>query len=320
MKYLITGGAGFIGGHLAESLIRDGHNVTIIDNLSTGSLKNIAKIANSHLLDFVEGDILDLPELGYLVSRSDMVFHLAAAVGVELVVKNPVHTIRTNVHGTERILMAAARKNTPVLITSTSEVYGKSTKQIFSEDDDLLIGQPKNSRWSYASSKLLDEFFAMAFFRASKLPVIIVRLFNTVGPRQTGQYGMVLPRFVSRALENKDIEIYGTGTQTRCFCHVHDTVRALKMLSEHKSAYGEVFNIGSTKEISINALAELVKERTKSKSKLLKIPYDEAYEAGFEDMMRRVPNISKINSYIGWQPELSLEKMIDDVIESIKNG
>jgi len=319
VKYLITGGAGFIGSYLAESLIKDGHNVTIIDNLSTGSLKNLNNILNSPLLDFVEGDILELPELGYLISKSDMVFHLAAAVGVELVVKDPVLTIRTNVHGTEKILMAATRKNTPVLITSTSEVYGKSTKQIFSENDDLLIGQPKNSRWSYASSKLLDEFFAMAFFRASKLPVIIVRLFNTVGPRQTGQYGMVVPRFVSKALKGEDIEIYGTGTQTRCFCHVYDTVRALKALPAHKSAYGEVFNIGSTKEISINDLAKLVKKQTKSKSKLVKIPYDKAYETDFEDMMRRVPDISKINSYIGWKPELSLEKIIDDVIESIKN-
>lgn len=317
MKYLISGGAGFIGGHLAESLINDGHHVTIIDNLSTGSLKNIAKIAKSPLLDFVEGDILDLPELGYLVSKSDMVFHLAAAVGVELVVKDPVHTIRTNVHGTERMLLAASRKNTPILITSTSEVYGKSSKEIFSETDDLLIGQPKNSRWSYASSKLLDEFFGLAFFRAKKLPVIIVRLFNTVGPRQTGQYGMVIPRFVSRALKNENIEIYGSGEQTRCFCHVLDTVRALRALSETKSAYGEIFNIGSTNEISINELASLVKKQTRSSSKIIKIPYEKAYEPGFEDMMRRVPNISKIKSLVAWEPRNNLEKIIDDVVESL---
>ncbi len=318
MRYLITGGAGFIGGHLAESLARDGHHVTVVDNLSTGSVKNLASLKNSPSLDFVEGDILDLPELEYLISRSDMVFHLAAAVGVELVVKDPVLTIETNVHGTERVLRAALRKKTPCLVTSTSEVYGKSMHESFSERDDLLIGQPKNSRWSYACSKLLDEFLAQAYHRSKKLPVAVVRLFNTVGPRQTGQYGMVVPRFISRALSGKDIEIYGDGSQTRCFCHVHDTVRALRGLSGKKSAFGDVFNIGSTDEISICELAARIKKRLKSRSRIVKIPYDKAYEAGFEDMMRRVPDTSKIESLIGWRPALPLDKIIDDVVESLK--
>ncbi len=318
MRYLITGGAGFIGGHLAESLVRDGHHVTVVDNLSTGSAKNLAALKDSPSLDFVEGNILDLPELEYLISRSDMVFHLAAAVGVELVVKDPVLTIETNVHGTERVLRAALRKKTPCLITSTSEVYGKSTHESFSERDDLLIGQPKNSRWSYACSKLLDEFLAQAYQRSKKLPVAVVRLFNTVGPRQTGQYGMVVPRFVSRALSGKDIEIYGDGSQTRCFCHVHDTVRALRGLSAKDSAFGDVFNIGSTDEISICELAARIKKRLKSRSRIVKIPYEKAYEAGFEDMMRRVPDTSKVESLIGWRPALPLDKIIDDVVESLR--
>jgi UDP-glucose 4-epimerase len=266
----------------------------------------------------VEGDILNLPELEYLVSKSDVVFHLAAAVGVELVVKDPVATIETNVHGTERVLRAARRKNTRTLIASTSEVYGKSTKQCFSEEDDLLIGQPKNSRWSYASSKLIDEFLAMACYRSTKLPVIVVRLFNTVGPRQTGQYGMVVPRFIANALAGKDIEIYGSGTQSRCFCHVFDTIRALRALSENTAAIGEVFNIGSTDEISINDLADKIKKRLKSQSNIVHIPYEKAYELGFEDMMRRVPSIQKVNALTEWTHEFTLDKIIDDVVKSLQ--
>jgi UDP-glucose 4-epimerase len=317
MKYLITGGAGFIGGHLAESLIKDGHSVTVIDNLSTGSEKNLSAVADSPNFDFVKGDILNLPELEYLISKSDMVFHLAAAVGVELVVHNPVFTIETNVHGTERVLSGAKRKKTKVLIASTSEVYGKSQKELFSEDDDLLIGPPKHSRWSYASSKLLDEFLGIAYYRSMNMPVIIVRLFNTVGPRQTGQYGMVLPRFVSNALTDKNIEVYGDGAQTRCFCHVADTVRALKYLSANAKAFGEVFNIGGKDEISINALAEKVKDILRSSSKIVHIPYEEAYEKGFEDMRRRVPDTGKINALTGWRTELNLDKTIADVAESL---
>jgi UDP-glucose 4-epimerase len=317
MRYLITGGAGFIGGHLAESLIKDGHSVTVIDNLSTGLEKNIAGIAASKNFDFVKGDILVLPELEYLISKSDFVFHMAAAVGVELVVKDPVLTIETNVHGTERVLQGAARKKTKILIASTSEVYGKSHLDSFSETDDLLIGPPTHSRWAYASSKLLDEFLGIAYYRSMDMPAIIVRLFNTVGPRQTGQYGMVVPRFVSNALKNQDIEVYGSGKQTRCFCHVADTVRGLRSLAECPAAFGNVFNIGNTGEISMNQLAEKIKTQLKSGSKIVHIPYEKAYTKGFEDMMRRVPNIEKIKSCTGWVPRLDLEKIIADVAASL---
>jgi UDP-glucose 4-epimerase len=275
-------------------------------------------VADSPNFDFVKGDILALPELEYLISKSDMVFHLAAAVGVELVIHDPVLTIETNVHGTERVLSGAKRKKTKVLIASTSEVYGKSQKELFSEDDDLLIGPPKHSRWSYASSKLLDEFLGIAYYRSMNMPVIIVRLFNTVGPRQTGQYGMVLPRFVSNALTDKNIQVYGDGAQTRCFCHVMDTVRALKYLSTNAKAFGEIFNVGGRDEISINALAEKVKDILRSSSKIVHIPYEKAYEKGFEDMRRRVPDTGKINALTGWRTELNLDKTIADVAESLR--
>jgi UDP-glucose 4-epimerase len=313
MKYLITGGAGFIGGHLTEALLNQGHEVIAIDDLSTGSKKNLEAIKDHPKFQFIIGDILELPQFETLVYNSDMVFHLAAAVGVELVVHDPVRTIITNVHGTERVLKAASRYGTRVIVTSTSEVYGKSEKDEFSESDDLLIGSSTNSRWSYACSKLLDEFFFMAYFRDKKLPGTVVRLFNTVGPRQTGQYGMVMPRFVARALANEDIQVYGDGEQTRCFCHVADTVRALIGLSGSDAAIGEVVNIGSTRSISINELAEEIKNRLNSQSKIIHIPYEEAYEAGFEDMRRRMPSTEKINKLIGWQPEKSLEQIIDDV-------
>ncbi len=320
MKYLITGGAGFIGSHLAESLIADGHHVTVIDDYSTGSLDNLDSVRKSPRIDIVEGDILELPELEYLISRSDMVFHLAAAVGVELVVHDPVRTIMTNVHGTERVLNGAERKRTKVLIASTSEVYGKSCMEKFSEKDDLLIGPPTHSRWSYASSKLLDEFMGMAFYKASRLPVIVVRLFNTVGPRQTGRYGMVLPRFVKSAIAGKNLHVYGDGEQSRCFCHVADTVRALRMLSGKTAAAGRVFNVGSTAEISIVKLAEKVISRLGSRSKIKFIPYEKAYEPGFEDMRRRMPDISAIARLTGWKPRLSLDRIIDDVAEFLKRN
>lgn len=315
MKYLVTGGAGFIGGHLVESLLADDHEVIVIDDFSTGSPDNLKSVEDNPKLDVVEGNILDLPELEYLITRSDMVFHLAAAVGVELVVHDPVRTITTNVHGTEKVLKGAVRQNTKLLVASTSEVYGKSEKESFAETDDLLIGPSTHCRWSYACSKLLDEFFAMAYYRASQLPIIVARFFNTVGPRQTGRYGMVLPRFVSKALNSENLQVYGDGEQSRCFCHVLDTVRALRLLADNEAAVGEVFNIGTRRQTSINALAELVIERAKSSSKIEHIPYEKAYEAGFEDMRRRLPDTSKITDLTGWEPERSLENIIDDVAD-----
>ena len=314
MRCLVTGGAGFIGSHLVDSLILDGQDVTVVDDLSTGSLSNLSSVENNSRFEFVEGDIVQLPELEYLVARSDIVYHLAAAVGVKLVVQDPVKTIVTNVHGTERVLKGASRHGTRVLLTSTSEVYGKSERDVFSEEDDLLIGPSSHSRWSYACSKLLDEFYCMAFYRASQLPVVIARLFNTVGPRQTGRYGMVVPRFVEKALQGTPLQVYGTGDQTRCFCHVYDTVRALKKLGD-SSISGEVFNIGSEWNCSINQLAEMIIARLNSSSVTEKISYDEAYEPGFEDMMHRFPNTAKIKDKLGWSTEHSLDKIIDDVAD-----
>ena len=317
MRCLVTGGAGFIGSHLVDSLILDGHIVTVVDDLSTGSFSNLSSVENNKRFEFVEGDIVELPELEYLVARSDIVYHLAAAVGVELVVQDPVKTIETNVHGTERILKGASRCGTRVLLTSTSEVYGKSDKDVFSEEDDLLIGPSSHSRWSYACSKLLDEFFCMAFYRQSKLPVIIARLFNTVGPRQTGRYGMVVPRFVEKALNGDPLFVYGTGEQTRCFCHVYDTVRALRKLGESDIS-GEVYNIGSEWNSSIVQLAEMIIKRLKSCSSIKYLSYDEAYEPGFEDMMHRFPNTAKIKKNMDWDTEFSLEQIIDDVADYFK--
>ncbi len=315
MEYLVTGGAGFIGSHLVENLLSDGNEVIVVDDFSTGSRENLQHLSGNSALEVIEGNILNLPELEYLISRSDMVYHLAAAVGVELVVHDPVRTITTNVHGTEKVLQGAVRKNTKLLVASTSEVYGKSEKESFSEKDDLLIGPSTHCRWSYACSKLLDEFFAMAYFRASKLPVIVARFFNTVGPRQTGRYGMVLPRFIEKAIKNEDLQIYGDGEQSRCFCHVLDTVRALRLLEKSDSSVGEVFNIGTRRQTSINNLAQMVIKRMGSSSTTIHIPYEKAYEAGFEDMRRRLPDISKISSLTGWEPSLSLEDIIDSVAE-----
>jgi UDP-glucose 4-epimerase len=319
MKFLITGGAGFIGSHLTESLLTEGHQVVVVDDLSTGSLDNLANVADNPNLDFVEGDILHLPELEYLITRSDMVYHLAAAVGVELVVNDPVRTIVTNVHGTEKVLKGAVRNNTRVLVASTSEVYGKSEKEAFSESDDLLIGPSTRSRWSYACSKLLDEFYAMAHYRASKLPVLVSRFFNTVGPRQTGRYGMVLPRFVSKALANEPLQVYGDGKQSRCFCHVYDTVRALHSLATCEDAVGKVFNIGTTRQCTITELAKMVIKRTNSTSDIEYISYEKAYEPGFEDMRRRLPDTTVIKGLINWEPENSLETIIDDVADFYRN-
>lgn len=313
MKYLITGGAGFIGGHLASSFVKDGHEVSVIDDLSTGLLENIANLN----VEFVKGDIIDSPEMERLVAECDAVIHLAAAVGVELVVHDPVRTIMTNVEGTERVLKLCAKYKRRCVAASTSEVYGKSEKMTFSETDDLIIGAPTRSRWSYACSKLLDEFMLLAYCRDKGLPGTVVRFFNTVGPRQTGRYGMVVPRFVQAALEGKDIRVFGTGEQTRCFCHVSDTVRALRMLVDDERSIGEVFNIGSSNNITINGLAERVIERTSSKSQIVRIPYSEAYENGFEDMLHRAPDCTKIHDFCSWEAQIPLDKIIDDVADSI---
>jgi len=318
MRCLVTGGAGFIGSHLVDSLIKDKHEVIVVDDLSTGSLLNIESVLNNKQFEFVKGDIIELPELEYLVSKSDIVYHLAAAVGVKLVVNDPVKTIETNVHGTERILKGASRLGTRVLLTSTSEVYGKSEKDLFSEEDDLLIGPSSHSRWSYACSKLLDEFFCMAYYRSSKLPIVIARLFNTVGPRQTGRYGMVVPSFIEHAINGTNLQVYGTGDQTRCFCHVNDTVRALRKLGD-SDITGEVFNIGSEWNLSINQLAKLIIDRVNSSSGIELISYDKAYEPGFEDMIHRFPNIDKIRNNLDWTPEYSIEQTIDDIIDYMRN-
>ena len=317
MRYIVTGGAGFIGGHLVESLIKDGHEVKVVDDLSTGSEDNLAGVIDNPNFEFIKGDIIDLPELDYLISHSDVVYHLAAAVGVELVVKDPVKTIITNVHGTERILNAAKINKTKVILTSTSEVYGKSEKIEFSEEDDLLIGPPTHSRWSYACSKLLDEFFCMAFSDEYGIPITVVRLFNTVGPRQTGKYGMVVPRFIENAMQGKNLKVFGTGDQTRCFCHVFDTVRALRTLAVVDTGK-QIFNIGNNSEISINELAEYIINRLNSESGIEKISYDKAYSPGFEDMKRRYPNIDRICTAIGWKPELTMDDIIDDVVKNLR--
>lgn len=313
MKYLITGGAGFIGSHLTESLLADGNAVIVIDDFSTGSAENLAAVRDHRNLTVIEEDILTGGSLEHAVGQCDCVIHLAAAVGVELVVHDPVRTLVTNVHGSERVLTFAADAGKRCILASTSEVYGKSTEPFFKETDDLCIGPSTNSRWSYACSKLLDEFFLMALHRDRKLPGTVVRFFNTVGPRQTGRYGMVLPRFVAAALENRPLPVYGTGEQTRCFCHVKDVVRALRMLIPLEASHGRVFNIGTTRRISIQGLAELVLERTHSSAGIVRIPYEKAYEPGFEDMLNRAPDCSALRELCGWQPEIELEQIIDDV-------
>ncbi len=319
-RILITGGAGFIGSHLAEALTADGNDVVVIDDLSTGSLVNIAGLEQRPNFRFIQASIRDAGALAQAMESADFVYHLAAAVGVELVVKSPVYTIEDNVRGTEDVLAAAARTGCGVLVTSTSEVYGKSERDCFREDDDLLIGPPTFSRWSYACSKLLDEFLALAYYREKQLPVTIVRLFNTVGQRQTGRYGMVVPRFVQAAVRGEPITIYGDGRQTRCFCHVSDVVRALVVLPQQPQAIGQVFNIGSTEEVSIHDLAWRVQVLSESRSELRRLSYDEAYMKGFEDLRRRVPSIAKIKQLIGWQPTKNLDEILRLVIAEQRNG
>ncbi len=319
-KVLITGGAGFIGSHLAEALLSQGCEVFVIDDLSTGSVDNIEPMRSQSRFHFTHGTIRDEHLLAELVSRVDFIYHLAAAVGVELIVHSPVRTIEENVRGTENVLAAANRRRVPVLLTSTSEVYGKSNRPMFGENDDLLIGPPTLGRWSYACSKLLDEFLGIAYWQEKKLPVYLVRLFNTVGPRQTGRYGMVLPRFVQQALRHEPITIFGDGNQTRCLCHVSDTVRALIELPRHNPAIGQVYNIGSTEEVRIADLAVKVKATTQSRSELRFIPYDEAYSKGFEDMRRRVPDTGKIRALIGWQPTLSLDEIVNRMVDYVRGS
>lgn len=316
---LVTGGAGFIGSHLTERLLQDGHAVTVIDDCSTGSLKNLAVAANHPRLAIRQSRVSECTDLREICARSSFIYHLAAAVGVELVVHSPIRTIETNLAETEAILIAAAAAKTPLLLASTSEVYGKSSKPAFSEDDDLLIGPPHLGRWSYACSKLMDEFLGMAYFRERELPVIIARLFNTVGPRQTGRYGMVLPRFVSAALKNEPLRVFGSGEQTRCFCHVRDTVEALTRLRKAPAATGQVFNIGSTSEITIRALAERVIQRLGSSSQIQTVPYQEAYMPGFEDMLKRKPVIEKLQRTTGFTPGIPLDEIITSIAAEMRS-
>jgi UDP-glucose 4-epimerase len=312
---LITGGAGFIGSHLSDAYLERGDEVFIVDDLSTGSFSNIQHLKDHPRFHYKIDTVQNLPATAELVDQCDVIFHLAAAVGVKLIVESPVRTIETNVHGTEVVLSLASKKKKKVLFASTSEVYGLSTEIPFREDGNLVMGATTKGRWSYACSKAIDEFLALAYWREKKLPTVIVRLFNTVGPRQTGQYGMVIPTFVKQALAGLPITVYGSGEQSRCFCYVGDVVGALMKLMDDESAIGEVFNVGSNQEITILDLARKVKELTNSKSEITFVPYDEAYEEGFEDMPRRIPDISKVNGRVGFQPEKSLDGILDSVIE-----
>jgi nucleoside-diphosphate-sugar epimerase len=317
MRYLITGGAGFIGSHLTETLINSGHAVTILDDFSTGRFENVAHVDGHPLLTIVKGDVRDQSLVEETVREADQVYHLASAVGVQLVVERPVHTIDTIVHGTATVLEACSRYRRPVLITSTSEVYGKATKMPFNEEDDSVTGPPSRRRWCYACAKALDEFLALAHWHECRLPVVLVRLFNTVGPRQTGQYGMVIPSFIKQALTNEPIRVFGDGNQSRCFCHVKDVVDALTRVLGPKETRGQLYNVGSANEISIRDLAERIREVTGSQSEIVTIPYAEAYGEGFEDMQRRVPDITKISNAIGFSPKLSLEDIIRDCVEYV---
>jgi UDP-glucose 4-epimerase len=315
MHYLITGGAGFVGSHLADQLLERGDTVTILDDLSTGSMRNIAHLRGHERFRYVIDTMLNASLLAELVDESDAVYHLAAAVGVKLIVESPVRTIETNVRCTELLLSVAAKKRKKVLITSTSEVYGKNVNVPFHEESDLVLGATTRGRWSYACSKAIDEFLAIAYWREKRLPTTVVRLFNTVGPRQTGQYGMVIPRFVGQALRDEPITVYGDGSSTRCFTHVHDAVRALVLLMDSPGAVGEVYNIGNDEEISILALAERIRARVESSSEIIYVPYAVAYEENFEDMPRRVPCIQKIQRAVDWSPRISLDPLLDSVIE-----
>jgi UDP-glucose 4-epimerase len=314
VKVLITGGAGFIGSHLAENLIKEGHRVLALDDLSTGQMSNIEHLIGNPLFDYRIGTVRNESLVLELVDRCDVTVHLAAAVGVRLIVERPVHTIETNVHGTEVVLQAAARKCKPVLIASSSEVYGKSARVPFQENDDLVLGPTLHSRWAYACSKALDEWLGLAYYREKGVPVVVARFFNTVGPRQTGRYGMVLPSFAGQAIRGEPITVFGGGEQSRCFAHVNDVVEAVKRLISTPSAFGQVFNIGSSREVTINRLAELVRDISQSASPIVHIPYEQAYAEGFEDMMRRVPAVDKLERYIDYKPSTPLERIVEDVV------
>lgn len=320
MKYLITGGAGFIGSHLCECLLGQGHEVFIIDDLSTGCIENIVHLKGNPRFHYTIDTIMNVPVTAELADRCDVIFHLAAAVGVRLIVNSPVRTIETNIKGTEIVLEVAEKKQKKVVLTSTSEVYGKSTQVPFSEEDDLVLGPTSKGRWSYACSKAIDEFLALAYYNERDVPVVVVRLFNTVGPRQVDRYGMVLPSFVRQALSHQPLTVYGDGSQSRCFCHVDDVIGALAGLSQTDQAVGQVFNVGSPEEVTILQLAERVRQITNSESEIRFIPYEQAYEAGFEDMKRRVPDITKVQRIIGYRPTKSLDDIIHSVVEHIRQS
>ena len=315
MKILITGGSGFIGSHLAEELLSQGEEVYVIDNLSTGRLENVKHLAANPRFHITIETILEEKAVEDLTRKCELIFHLAAAVGVRLIIEKPVDTIETNILGTEIVLKAANKFKRKVILASTSEVYGKNSKVPFREEDDSVYGPTTKSRWSYACSKAIDEFLALAYFHEKKLPVVIARLFNTIGPRQTGRYGMVVPSFIQQALLSHPVTVYGDGKQSRSFTHVTDVVSALIGLSEHPKAVGEVFNVGNGREITIERLALLIKKMTNSKSKIVYIPYDKAFEKGFEDMIRRVPDITKINHLIGYKPRVNLEESLEKIID-----
>ncbi len=314
MKVLITGGAGFIGSHLSERLVAEGHTVTALDDLSTGRRENLASLAGHNRFGFHEGSVLDPALVQKLTDDADIIFHLAAAVGVKLIMDEPSRSILTNINGTETVLKAALKDNKPVFIASTSEVYGKATKFPFSEDDDLTIGATKNLRWSYASAKQLDEFLALAYAREVGLPAVVLRFFNTTGPRQTGRYGMVLPNFVQAALEGRPLTVHGTGEQSRCFGHVADVVEAMVRLMQTPEARGQVFNVGNDQEVTIRSLAEQVIAATGSSSQIKLVPYSDVYPEGFEDMARRLPDVSKLENAIGFRPRRPLSEIIADIV------
>jgi len=316
MRVFITGGAGFIGSHLCDALIAQGHQVSILDNMSTGSAANIAHIKDQ--IEIHQGDIRDVALVENLMAPADLILHMAAALGVNTILENPVESVSINFTGSEVVLNAATKLNKRLIIASTSEIYGKNTKQPLNEESDRVVGAPQKIRWTYSDAKALEEAVAHALFLTKQLKVTTVRLFNTVGPRQTGRYGMVLPRFVQSALKNESISIYGDGTQSRVFCHVHDAVKAILTLAATDSAIGQVYNVGGTGETTIKQLAEKIIERTKSTSSITYTPYDQAYPAGFEDMQRRVPDTTKIKNAIGWEPKNTLDAIIDDVVAEMK--
>jgi UDP-glucose 4-epimerase len=315
MRYLITGGAGFIGSHVADALVAQGHRVHVLDDLSTGSMDNIRHLRSSPLFGYTIDTAMNRSLVAELVDEADVVFHLAAAVGVELIVESPVRTLETNVHATEVVLQQANKKRKPVLIASSSEVYGKCERIPFREDSDLLLGPTSIGRWAYAVSKMLDESLALAYWKERKQPTVVVRLFNTVGPRQTGRYGMVLPTFVRQALANRTLTVYGDGTQRRCFCDVSDVVDALVGVMGHEEAYGQVYNIGSTEELTIGGLAEIVRDMSESDSAIELIPYKDKFNGDFEDMARRVPDTTKIGALLGWEATRSLSEIVAGVID-----